>query len=81
MNNHKSTIRNKKVELPVPRHCIEKGHEVSEIKFMILDHIPPLRDGGDREKMLKRREVMWIKKLNTLIPGGLNVEYPLQVFL
>lgn len=81
INNHKSTIRTGKVELPVPRHFLEQGHTVMDLTFSIIDHVPSLRRGGNREKILKQREVWWINKLRTLYPLGLNLDYPFQVFL
>lgn len=75
MNNHKSTIRTQKVELPVAQHFLEKGHNLNELRFSIVDHIPRQRRGGDRKLMLKKRELEWIFKLNTLEPTGLNQEF------
>lgn len=80
INNHKSTIRWKKVELPAPQHFFEARHKVSDLRFSIIDHVPPLKRGGNREKLLKRREVCWIKKLDTMSPCGMNLDYPLTSF-
>lgn len=81
ITSHKSTIRTQKIDLPVPRHFSEAGHDVSELKFAIIDHVPPLDRGGNREKRLKQKELYWINKFDTRYPKGLNIDYPLHVFL
>ncbi|OCT55160.1 hypothetical protein XELAEV_18004270mg [Xenopus laevis] len=67
--------------LPVSKHFIEKGHTADQLKFMILETIPPLKRGGDRELRLKKREVWWINKLKSLHPTGLNKDYDLFLYL
>lgn len=59
LHNHRSTIRTNKIELPVPRHFAEAKHSLNDLKFMIIDHVPPLKRGGDRERLLKQRELKW----------------------
>lgn len=56
------------------KHFIEAGHKIDELKFTIIDHVPKLRSSGDRTLLLKRKELKWIFKLNTLTPSGLNIE-------
>lgn len=46
-------------DLPVPKHFLEAGHSVNDLKFSIIDHVPPMKRGGNREK------VFWINKLET----------------
>ncbi|CAJ0949522.1 unnamed protein product [Ranitomeya imitator] len=81
ISKHKSTIRCKNLLLPLPSHFIEKGHNLSQLKFQIIEHVTPLRRGGDRITMLKRREAYWIHELNTLSPKGLNRDYELSSFI
>ncbi|CAJ0931144.1 unnamed protein product [Ranitomeya imitator] len=77
ISKHKSTIRTKMVDLPIPKHFIESGHSVSQLRFRVIDGVPPLRRGGDRVKLLKKKELRWISKLGSRQPGGLNVDYNL----
>ncbi|OCT72956.1 hypothetical protein XELAEV_18035937mg [Xenopus laevis] len=42
--------------LPVSKHFLDMGHTTDQLKFMVLDLVPPIRRGGDRELKLKRRE-------------------------
>ncbi|CAJ0951717.1 unnamed protein product [Ranitomeya imitator] len=76
---HKSTIRTKMVDLPIPKHFIESGHSVSQLRFRVIDGVLPLRRGGDRVKLLKQKELRWISRLGSRQPGGLNVDYNLQL--
>ncbi|CAH2252487.1 Hypothetical predicted protein, partial [Pelobates cultripes] len=52
IRNHRSSIRvayiDQKSDLPVAKHFLEKGHTLPTLKLMAIDHIPPLRRGGDR---------------------------------
>lgn len=75
MNQHRYTIRKKKLDLPVSKHFTENDHHEGDLKCMIVDHIPVPRRGGNRIMMLKKREMEWIVKLNTLRPVGLNIDY------
>ncbi|OCT95479.1 hypothetical protein XELAEV_18013164mg [Xenopus laevis] len=60
-------------------YAIEKGHTAEQLRFTVLEMVPPLERGGDRE--LRLREVWWINKLNSLHPHGLNKDYNLYLFL
>lgn len=75
LNQHRYTIRKKRLDLPVSKHCTESGHSEWDIRFMIVDHIPPLSRGGDRQLKLLKRELKWIFELGSLKPGGLNVDF------
>ncbi|KAE8575669.1 hypothetical protein XENTR_v10003902 [Xenopus tropicalis] len=57
---------------PVAKHFLERGHRLPTFRFIAIDHVPPIRRGGDRSQLLMQREVFWIKTLNTLSPFGLN---------
>ncbi|OCT76182.1 hypothetical protein XELAEV_18031374mg [Xenopus laevis] len=78
---NRSTIRRSNTKLLVYKHYVEKGHLDSELKFMVLEDVRPLRHRGDCELLLRKREVWWIHKLNTLVPNGLNKDYDFYVFL
>lgn len=71
---HKST-RTQQLDLPVAAHFVAEGHSVSQLKFKIIDGIPPKRRGGDRTKLLLKKELFWIFSLDTMTPRGLNLEY------
>lgn len=75
INKHKSTIRTHRNYLPVPKHFYEKGHELGDLKFWIIDQVPRARRGGDHRIKLKRKELEWIHRLDTLSPQGLNLEF------
>lgn len=74
LNNHRHTIRKGRIDLLVPKHFQDCGHSKWDLSFMIVDHIPPLKRGGDRLLLLKKRELRWIHQLGSLKPGGLNIE-------
>ncbi|CAJ0936373.1 unnamed protein product [Ranitomeya imitator] len=75
ISQHKSTIRCGRTLLPIPAHFLECKHQVSQLRYQIIDHVPIMRRGGDRIKKLKEREWFWIYSLQTLSPLGLNREY------
>ncbi|CAJ0943784.1 unnamed protein product [Ranitomeya imitator] len=75
ISQHKSTIRCGRTLLPIPAHFLECKHQVSQLRYQIIDHVPIMRRGGDRIKKLKERESFWIYSLQTLSPLGLNGEY------
>ncbi|CAJ0936691.1 unnamed protein product [Ranitomeya imitator] len=75
INQHRHPIRKKRMDLPVSKHFSKKNHTEKKLRFCIIDTIPVQRRGGDRLRMLKRRELEWIMKLNTLKPHGLNVDF------
>lgn len=75
LNQHRYSIRKKRLDLPVSKHFLDANHSERDLKFMILDHIPVQRTGGDRILRLKKKELMWIHTLNTLNPNGLNVDF------
>lgn len=54
---------------------------MSRLKFMVIDGVTINRRGGDREKSLRKKEVGWIHRLDTLQPKGLNSDFDLYLFL
>ncbi|CAJ0934784.1 unnamed protein product [Ranitomeya imitator] len=81
ISKHKSTIRCKNTLLPIPHHFAAQGHTVAQLKFQVLEQVTPLRRGGDRVNLLKKREAYWIHELQTLTPMGLNREYDIVSFM
>lgn len=75
ISQHKSTIRTKKLGLPLPDHFLSNNHHVYQLKFQVIDWVPKSRRGGDRGLALTKKELFWIRKLGTLHPHGLNREY------
>lgn len=75
LNNHCYSIRKGRIDLPVPKHFSELQHTERDVKFMLLQHIPQPSRGGDRLTLLKKCELSWIYRLNTLKPHGLNVDF------
>ena len=78
---HKSNIRNHDEKSPVARHFNDKGHTVSSLRFQGIEVVSTPRRGGDREKLLLRREAWWIDHLRTEFPYGMNEELLLGCFL
>lgn len=75
LNGHWYSIRKQRLDLPVSRHCTEKGLTEWDIKCMAIDWIPPPKRGGNRLTQLKRTELRWIFELGTLQPKGLNIKF------
>lgn len=75
LNQHRYTIRKKRLDLPLSKHCVEKGHSEWDIRCMAVDHIPSLNRGGDRQTKLLKKELEWIFKVGSLRPKGLNVDF------
>ncbi|CAJ0965397.1 unnamed protein product [Ranitomeya imitator] len=79
ISKHKSTIRTNLTDLPIPKHFSECRHSVNQLRFRVIDGVPTLRRGGDRNLILKQKELRWISVLGTLQPKGLNLDYNLQI--
>lgn len=75
---HKSIIRKGLADLLIPKHFSDKLHTIGQLKFCVIDSIPDPRRGGDRQAMLRERELMWIHKLDCLSPRGLNLEFKIH---
>ncbi|CAJ0946011.1 unnamed protein product [Ranitomeya imitator] len=78
ISQHRSTIRCQKLMLPIPAHFAAAGHNVSQLKYQVIESVALPRRGGDRIKRLKSRESFWIFTLQTLEPWGLNREYEIS---
>lgn len=70
ISKHKSTIRTGLNKLPILKHFAEKAHTISQLKFCVINSIPVLRWGGDRQLLLQERELMWIHRLDCLAQGA-----------
>lgn len=71
INEHKSNIGTKQVKSTVAGHFIEEGHNISELKFCILEIIERHED-RDNHTQLLQRENYWICHLNSSKPHGMN---------
>ncbi|OCT83342.1 hypothetical protein XELAEV_18025881mg [Xenopus laevis] len=81
ISKHKSTIRREMLALPVPAHFHTASHSVSQLKFQVIDSVEEPRRGGNRLMMLKKLEMLWIHKLDTIWHRGLNREYTPAMFM
>ena len=71
MNNHKSAIRNSRVDsnadcVKLYRHYTDPEHSLADLRVTILQECTKAGD-------LSKAEREWIWKLGTLFPKGLNV--------
>ncbi|OCU02493.1 hypothetical protein XELAEV_18008257mg, partial [Xenopus laevis] len=82
---HRNNIRNFKMDTatdtPVSRHFHNQGHNLSQLRWLVLENIVQPKRGGDRKKILGQREAYWIKKMNTMAPLGLNDYWSLSPYL
>ncbi|CAJ0944547.1 unnamed protein product [Ranitomeya imitator] len=46
ISKHKSTIRCSNLLLPVPHHFSTQSHTISQLRYQVIDSIPPQRRGG-----------------------------------
>ncbi|OCT76189.1 hypothetical protein XELAEV_18031384mg [Xenopus laevis] len=82
---HKRSIDNcdldrMKYVTPVSRHFKTHGHNSKQLRWLVLQVVKfPMR-GGNQDKILLQQEVLWIEKLNTLAPMGLNEDLSYSCF-
>lgn len=69
------------LDKPVAVHFIKQNHQVHEMKGMVIEHVPPLNRGGDRNRRLLQRESFWIYTLDTVTPRGLNINFGFHCYL
>ncbi|XP_041434485.1 uncharacterized protein LOC121398936 [Xenopus laevis] len=82
---HKSDIRNYNTNTPtdtsVSRHFFSNKHNQSQLKWLVLEVVTKPQRGGDIKKLLLQREAVWIKRLNSMVPIGLNEYWSIAPFL
>ncbi|XP_071792086.1 uncharacterized protein [Asterias amurensis] len=66
---HRSTVKTQKLDTPVGHHFNLPNHSISD---MILQGIEAL--GNHRETVRLSREKLWIRRLQTIQPHGLNIQ-------
>ncbi|OCT74091.1 hypothetical protein XELAEV_18033056mg [Xenopus laevis] len=75
----RNKIRNFKTDTAtdtlVSRHFHNQGHNLSQLRWLVLENIVQPKRGGDRKKNAG------IKKMNTMAPLGLNDYWSLSPFL
>ncbi|OCT90428.1 hypothetical protein XELAEV_18019042mg [Xenopus laevis] len=74
---HKRAIDNcdlekQKYVTPVSKHFKEQGHNSKQLRWMVLQIVDTPSRGGNYNRLLLQKETMWIDKLNTVSPTGLN---------
>ena len=67
INNHRSTIKTKKLKEPVGEHFNLEGHKWEDMAVVVIDHNP---NWSDVER--KRKEKFWMHRLQTFRPKGIN---------
>lgn len=94
LNEHKSNIRLYKTrinegpqdtkskfgETGVAKHFYELGHQVSDLRWQVIEQIYANSKHECHTKLLQR-EAYWINKMETLSPKGLNENCQMSVFL
>lgn len=50
-------------------------------KFFVLEVIPQNPRGGNWDKLILQREILWIERLNAIVPPGLNEVISYRPFL
>ena len=74
-NGHSSDIRNKDKKTPVARHMATHGvTNDPPICISILEFINAHPDSDIAQKLRNRWEKMWMARLDSYIPQGLNVQ-------
>ena len=66
-NNHLSTIR-RNTDTPVATHFNQTGHSINDITITGIVQI-----NRQDDSLRKHLESVWIRKLNTISPLGINI--------
>ncbi|OCT57179.1 hypothetical protein XELAEV_18003877mg [Xenopus laevis] len=66
--------------MPMSRHFLLHGHNSNQLRWMVLQVVSEPTRGGDFDRMLLQKEVMWIDKLNSMAPVGLNEDLSYSCF-
>lgn len=67
INNHRSTIKTKKVKEPVGEHFNTSGHKWEDMTVLVIDHNPHWTDAERKSK-----EKFWMHRLKSFRPDGMN---------
>lgn len=71
-----------KRDTPLSRHMWScQNGNISDLKFMAIDHIRPNICRGNRHKTLLQKETFWIFTLRTMFPQGLNEQLQFNCFI
>lgn len=62
------------METGVARHFVAHRHNVSDLKWLVIEAVNPNTPDQELETILLKKEVYWIHTLQTLAPIGLNEE-------
>ena len=65
----------------VAAHFKQAGHDVSALRYVVVEYVNSLPRRGDHGKRLLQRETFWIYFLNTMSPSGLNEGFDVKPFL
>lgn len=76
---HQSRIRLKTPEAPLVEHFLTKGHREDAFKCTVL-HVGKSSSDHIHTELL-RSDAYWAKRLDTLVPVGLNNNIDLSCFL
>ncbi|OCT72574.1 hypothetical protein XELAEV_18035554mg [Xenopus laevis] len=69
------------LDTSVSRHFSVNNHNQSQLKWLVLEVVCKPQRGGDMKKLLLQREAVLIKRLNSLVPFGLNEYWSIAPFL
>ncbi|XP_052680295.1 uncharacterized protein LOC128161092 [Crassostrea angulata] len=67
INNHRSTIKTKKVKEPVGEHFNTSGHKWEDMTVLVINHNPHWTDAERKSK-----EKFWMHRLKSFRPDGMN---------
>ena len=67
INNHRSTIKTKKINEPVGEHFNLEGHKWEDMTVVVIDHNPRWTDAQRKSK-----EKFWMHRLKSFRPNGIN---------
>lgn len=80
IGDHLSYSSNGQLTTIGPHISLHHRYQSEVVKFRVLEVMKDLR-GGDWDRSILRRETIWIERLNTHIPPGLNEVHSYKSFL
>ncbi|OCT62685.1 hypothetical protein XELAEV_18043773mg [Xenopus laevis] len=75
------TIRPVKERIKEHKHFSVNNQNQSQLKWQVLEVVFKPQRGGEMKKLLLQRESVRIKRLNSLVPFGLNEYWSIAPFL